>query len=61
MMAFIAVVVFLFSAFSLTMTGIDYKSSTPKERKKNRSVFALIVFQDSASLVLSLMVIVNAL
>ena len=61
MMTFIAIVVFLFSAFSLAMTGIEYKRSTPKERKKNRSAFALVVFQDLMSLLLSLMVIVNAL
>lgn len=61
MMTFIAIVVFMFSAFSLTMTGVDYKNATAKERKKQRAVFIFIAFESSMSLLLSIMVIINAL
>ena len=61
MMTFIAIMVFLFSSFSLTMTALDYRNAKPKERKKQKAVFIFIACESALSFLLACLVIVNAL
>ena len=60
MSTFVAIMVLLFSLFSLTMTAVDYRAAKPKERKKQRAVFIFITFESFLSLLLAALVLIHA-